>query len=363
MSLRSPLFVVFALVGCASEAQGDGSSSGESTSTSPATSDGSGSGIVTVTNGDPSVTGSADSSGGGSSGGSVTGDPDEDSGSESTTGAPIECPDDAFAAGQYNDLAIEHDGIARTYNLYVPAGIDGSEPIPLVMNFHGYLSNPGQQQAFSVMDPVADAHGFAVAYPAGLNSSWNAGACCGQSASDGVDDVGFALAVIEDVKSRACIDAKRVYSTGMSNGGFLSYRLACEAADSIAAIAPVAGVLGIAEMDCAPSRPVPIMHFHGTSDGLVPYAGGLGFASVAATIEIWTGLDGCVDEPTEIFAEADVSCVASELCDDDSRIELCTVAGAGHCWPGNAFCPFGTSTTTIDASERMAEFFAGYTLP
>lgn len=274
-----------------------------------------------------------------------------------STGAAIECGADALAAGQYDDLEIEHDSVMRSYNLYIPAGVDGTQPIPLVLNFHGFTSDPGQQQFFSQMDPVADAHGFAVAYPAGLNNSWNAGYCCGQSATDGVDDVGFALAVIEDVKSRACIDDKRVYSTGMSNGGFLSHRLACEQADSFAAIAPVAGVLGIPEAECTPSRHVPVMHFHGTLDPLVPYDG------APEAIAVWADRDGCPGEAVEVFAEADVHCEAHEDCEDGTRVELCTVEGGGHCWPGQEFCPYGASTTTIDASERMAEFFAGYALP
>lgn len=213
------------------------------------------------------------------------------------------------------------------------------------------------------MDATADAWGFAVAYPAGLNSSWNAGTCCGTSASEGVDDVGFALAVVADVQSRACIDDRRVYSTGMSNGGFLSYRLACEAADTFAAIAPVAGVLGVPTETCNPSRAVPVFHFHGTADVLVPYDGGFGAPSVAETLSFWGDRDGCVDELTETFAEAEVHCERRSDCDDETRIEVCTVEGGGHCWPGNALCPFGTSTTVIDASERMAEFFADYALP
>lgn len=280
----------------------------------------------------------------------------------STTDATA-CPADALVAGQYNDFELEHDGVMRSYNLYVPEGHDGNAAAPLLLNFHGYTSSAAEQQIFSNMNPTADSYGLIVAYPQGLDSSWNAGTCCGTSAQDDVDDVGFALAVIEDAKSRACIDAKRVYATGMSNGGFLSHRLACEQADSIAAIAPVAGVIGIPLEDCNPSRPVPVLHFHGTEDGLVPYEGGTMGPGAVDTVAAWSEHDGCGGEPTESFAQDDVHCEASDDCDAGTRTELCTIEGGGHCWPGTEFCPFGTSTTTISASERMAEFFMAHSLP
>jgi polyhydroxybutyrate depolymerase len=99
------------------------------------------------------------------------------------------------------------------------------------------------------------------------------------------------------------------------------------------------------------------MHFHGTLDGLVPYSG------APEAIAVWADRDGCPGEAVEVFNEADVHCEAHEDCEDGTRVELCTVEGGGHCWPGNDFCPFGSSTITINASERMAEFFAGYALP
>lgn len=368
MSLRRLSLVLFATA-CAADGEADSGGSGSSSGSSTGAAD---DGPVSVTA--PTSPSSADDSGsvddGVSNSASDGPDPDgteagsdDGASSDGTTGASVDCPPDARVAGQYDDIMIEHDGVMRSYNLYVPAGIDGTSAIPLVLNMHGYLDNPVHQQEWSAMEDTADAYGFAMAFPAGLNNSWNAGACCGQSMSGAVDDVGFLLAVIEDVKATACIDAKRVYATGMSNGGFMSHRLACEAADTIAAIAPVAGVLGIPEEDCNPSRPVPVMHFHGTADFIVPYGGGIGFRSVAETIQIWMGKDGCTDEPAEVFAQDDVTCTAASMCDGDGYVELCTIEGGGHCWFGNPSCPVGTSTTTIDAGERMAEFFALHALP
>lgn len=285
-----------------------------------------------------------------------------DDGTDDTAAEPM-CPADGAGAGHIAAIELEHDGVMRTYDLYIPAGTDSSAPLPLVLNFHGLGSNPGQQRLFSLMDATSDEHGFVVAYPAGVGASWNAGTCCGQASGDMVDDVGFALAVIDDVQSRTCIDPKRVYATGMSNGGFMSHRLACEAADRIAAIAPVAGVIGVPLEDCAPSRPVPVLQMHGTLDILVPYAGNNVWPGAVETVEAWSVHNGCAGDPVETFKQADVTCTASESCDGGARTELCTIQGGGHCWPGDPICPLGLSTLTISASGRMAEFFAGFALP
>ncbi len=295
---------------------------------------------------------------------SSTGAPEttSDSGDDTSTGESA-CAIDPLAPDTYVDLVIEHDGMMRSYNLYVPLGFTGDEPLPLVLNFHGFTMTPASEQSFSIFDATADTYGLAVAYPAGVGNSWNAGACCGAAVDMDLDDVGFALAVVEDVKTRLCIDPQRVYATGMSNGGFLSHRLGCEAADSFAAIAPVAGVLGIPFEECNPSRPVPVMHFHGTGDPIVPYNGnGFGFVSVDATIEQWVMHDGCTGDPVSAFEMDDVHCQAWDECTDDGYVELCTVDNGGHCWPGNTNCPLSYSTDAVNASDRMAEFFLGHAL-
>jgi polyhydroxybutyrate depolymerase len=215
------------------------------------------------------------------------------------------------------------------------------------------------------MSATADAHGFAVAYPAGLSTSWNAGICCGAAAVGLIDDVGFARAVVADASGKLCIDEKRVYSTGMSNGGYLSHRNGCESADLFAAIAPVAGVIGIPQQACAPSRPVPVIHFYGTADSLVPYAGGgaLGSPSVADTDAGWAARNGCTGAPVTTYQQGLVHCETHEACDAGTQVTLCTVEGGGHCWPGQAACPFGWSTTDISANDAMWEFFQGFSLP
>jgi polyhydroxybutyrate depolymerase len=214
------------------------------------------------------------------------------------------------------------------------------------------------------MNALADTRGFVVAYPEGLGGSWNAGQCCGESARSNVDDVAFARAVIDRLSMEYCLDPRRVFSTGMSNGGFLSHRLACELSDRIAAIAPVAGVLGIPT--CAPRRPVPVFHFHGTLDGLVPYNGGglLNFNSVADTLRGWAQRDGCGAMPMEFLRRGIVHCDRWPGCRQGAEVQLCTVDGGGHTWPGAFPIPlFGVTAREVSASELMVEFFERHPMP
>jgi polyhydroxybutyrate depolymerase len=256
----------------------------------------------------------------------------------------------------------------RSYELHVPPGYDGTTPLPVVLNFHGFTSNGAGQQAGTNMNATADREGFIVAYPNGLDDSWNAGICCGLSARFGVDDVGFTREIIADISARGCIDESRIYATGMSNGGFLAHRLGCEAADVIAAVAPVAAVLGIDESDCAPSRPIPIMHLHGTADPLVPVdGGGLADSSpVAESINGWLDRNGCTGEPTLSYENGKATCETTDACDGDASVTLCLIEDGGHCWPGQPcrmLGDLGEATTDIDANEVMWELFSSSKLP
>jgi len=258
-------------------------------------------------------------------------------------------------------VSIDFDGISRSYVLHVPPSYDGGTPTPLVLNFHALTSTAPEQQFISDMGRVADAHRFVVAYPNGIENSWNAGPCTYPAGSLGIDDVGFARAVIDDLGQKGCIDLNRVYATGWSNGAALSYRLACEAADVIAAIAPVANVDLVS--DCNPSRPIPVLHFHGTEDVVVPYDGSRpDYPSVPDTYDAWAARNGCTDEPSITFENNTVTCETYDDCDGGVEVTLCTAEGMGHCWPGQSFCPAGASTLDISASDTMADFFANFSL-
>jgi polyhydroxybutyrate depolymerase len=259
---------------------------------------------------------------------------------------------------------ITSGGMMRTLNVHVPSSYDPTQAMPLVLDFHGYSSNASQEDLLSQMSAKADATGFIAIHPEGTNNSWNAGACCGQAAQDGVDDIGFVKDILDTAATRLCVDAHRVFATGMSNGGFMSNRIGCELADRVAAIAPVAGVTGVPT--CTPSRPIPVIHFHGTADTLVPYDGNMamGFIAVPDDFAAWGMRDGCTDTPSTTFSMGDASCSSYLQCAGGAQVTLCTVQNGGHTWPGGTPVPsLGYTTTNISATDAMWSFFQAHPLP
>jgi len=249
-------------------------------------------------------------------------------------------------------------GVTRTFDVHVPASYDPAHPTPLILNFHGYSSNSWQQDLLSKMKAKSDAVGFIAVHPQGTGqtASWNAGSCCGDAVKNAVDDVGFVRAMLDRLEADLCIDAHRVFVTGMSNGGFLSHRLGCELADRIAAIAPVAGTLIVPT--CTPARPMPVMHFHGTADTLVPYD------AVPDTFAGWSTRDQCTDDATVMFEKGDVTCQAHHQCAGGAETILCTVDQGGHTWPGGFPIPgVGKTTNNIIATDAMWDFFQKHPLP
>ncbi|RKH51235.1 alpha/beta hydrolase family esterase, partial [Corallococcus llansteffanensis] len=174
------------------------------------------------------------------------------------------CSGLTVTAGTY-DWTVEHGGRTRNYRVHVPPGYDATKPTPVVLSFHGFGATEQDQELLSNLSRLGDTEGFISVYPRGLNfpevlgrgdadsRSWNGVACCGPAQAFNVDDVGFVDALLADLDARVCTDPRRVFASGMSNGAFFSYRLACERAQRIAAIAPVAGMEG--SVACAPSRP------------------------------------------------------------------------------------------------------------
>ncbi|MFN3199472.1 MAG: alpha/beta hydrolase family esterase [Bradymonadia bacterium] len=260
---------------------------------------------------------------------------------------------------------LNHDGRPRQFKVHLPPDYDPAVRTPVVINFHGRALNAEAQVGVSGMNDVADEGGFIAVHPEGTGEreqTWNGGLCCGDSARDDVDDVGFTAAMLDQLERSLCIDTRRVYATGISNGGFMSHRLACELSDRIAAIAPVAGT--IVTLSCNPGRPVPVFQFHGDDDRIVPYDGFVGVASVESTTDGWLDRNGCMGG-SEIFFEADdVRCEAWSQCRDGAEVRLCTILGGGHTWPGGERLGiFGYTTQTISASQMMWDFFTEHALP
>jgi hypothetical protein len=231
--MRTSLFLAVALGTSACSGPDDaGTSAGSSSGTSgEPVSTGSGSTAGVTTSGEPLSTGGASeagTSGAVTSTGAGESSDGESSGGESSTGEPFVCPPAALAAGDHT-IQVLHAGLKRSALVHIPASADLAARTPLVLNFHGLTSNPEQQVFFSGMNAKADAEGFILVYPAGVQSSWNAGACCGAAIDQNIDDVGFVRALVAQLSATLCIDERRIYATGMSNGGFMSHRLACEA--------------------------------------------------------------------------------------------------------------------------------------
>lgn len=266
------------------------------------------------------------------------------------------------------------NGRYRRAKVYLPESYRKNRGSPLVLNIHAFMSNGTLQESLSNMLSSADQRGFIMVYPEGILGSWNGGACCGGSILQNIDDVSYINDLLDRLEDNFCIDASRVYATGMSNGGFMSYRLACEMSDRIAAIAPVASVLGLPRKDCQPVRSVPLLSFHGTNDPLVPYKGGLPlepdwgldyvFRSVDSTMSIWTEHNSCSEDKTLVYRRDNVRCYQWQGCGRQASTIHCKAIGDTHTWP-HAFGGWPTPATTraINASESIFNFFDAHQLP
>ena len=263
--------------------------------------------------------------------------PDRDAGlSGPDADAPaVKCPQTTYAPGD-NRESLMHDGRARRFSVYVPASLLTGEPAPLIVDFHGNGSSGAGEARSSGWKEKADEEGFVVAFPDGVGNGWNVGNCCGQALDQNIDDVGFARAVVETVSEGICIDPKRVYAAGMSNGGGLTHRLACEAADVFAAVAATSADL--VTDPCTPSRPISELSVRGQSDRLVAYEGGntgsTGWYSPGAkgTLELWRDINGCTGSPKQALEY----CETYDTCDEGVEVTLCSLPRTGHILYGNS---------------------------
>jgi polyhydroxybutyrate depolymerase len=283
------------------------------------------------------------------------------------------------AGGHERELLV--DGREHNYLVYVPETLDLSQPAPVVLAYHGGGSNAERMRAYSGLDTSAWKYGFAVVYPEGTGRllplrTWNGGNCCGYAMEQDVDDVAFTRALLDDLATVLHVDGRRVYATGMSNGAIMAYRLAAELSGRIAAIAPVAGTLGVPEPE--PARPVPVLHVHGTADEHVPWGGGVGigvsgtdFVSVHESLRVWRELNGCpVGSSTFVLPDREDDGMRVTRTTwgpglQDSEVVLITVQGGGHTWPGHdpGLRVLGRSTRDVDVNDLIWEFFRAHPMP
>ncbi len=281
-------------------------------------------------------------------------------------GAPLTAGDFTFS--------LQHQNQTRQYLVHVPKNYNPSQAVPLVVALHGgggnmhYQANDEHYQLISKSEQA----GFIAVFPNGYSrfprgklATWNAGICCGKARDALIDDVGFIKALVADIKTKANINPKRIYANGMSNGGMMSYRLACELSDTFSAIASVAGTDGTQQ--CSPSKPVSILHIHSLDDDRVLFNGGSGvdsqthadFVSVPNTIKKWVSLNACNSTPQRVLEVKGAYCDVYSNCKNNTQVKLCVTETGGHSWPGgkSVRAKKPASSQAINATDMIWAFY------
>ncbi|MGA3147964.1 MAG: PHB depolymerase family esterase [Acidimicrobiales bacterium] len=314
--------------------------------------------------------------------------------------APPRRPELAPKAGAYV-FTLRFDGLTRDFRLHVPPAASSGRPLPLVLNLHGATQNGQLEEITSDMDPNADQNGYLAAYPDGTRISkvltpdpvakqaqygWNAGMCCGLPVTRHIDDVGFLLEVIAGIAARTPVDLRRVYVTGISNGGMMAYAMAAEASGHVAAVSSVSGQVELPTIQ--PSRAVPTMEFHSVDDPIAKWVGVPNRdprlrLSVMEGIDQWVRTDECDPSPhvgpTLVGATGSISAgqtatpVTYTDCLPGSEVALWRFTGSGHVWPGSTLntgppsnwilAGVGRGIVLVDADEVMWQFFRRFSLP
>jgi polyhydroxybutyrate depolymerase len=316
-----------------------------------------------------------------------------------TTAGATTRPQLAPMSGAYT-FHLNFGGRARSYRLHVPPAAASGKPLPLVLNLAGATQNGLLEEAQSGMDSSSDQNGYLVAYPNGTRIStvltpdpvakqaqygWNAGQCCGLPVTKHVNDVGFLLKVISDIASRTPVNLRRVYATGISNGGMMAYALAAQASDHFAAISSVSGQVEIPTIH--PTRSVPTMEFHSVNDPIALFNGTPNKnpklrLSVMEGINQWVKADGCSPRAhvgktivgTGAISEGETATLITYThCRSGAEVALWRFTGSGHVWPGATFNTGPKSTwilggvgrgiVLVNANETMWKFFQHYELP
>ena len=271
------------------------------------------------------------------------------------------------AAGQSTET-LDFQGQARAYELYVPSAYDGTKNVPVVFNFHGFGSSAKQQMAYGNFKPEADRDDFLIVAPDGQDPGsgrhWN---FLGERGLQ--DDIAMVSALLDHLEATMCIDATRVYATGMSSGGAMTAFLACRRSDRFAAFGPVAVILFLP--DCHQDRPIPITAFMGTADPVVPFDGGqvqcCGGATLGAAPDAmakWAAYNGCGTEFNDERVDTEVRKRTWSSCRPNGDTTFFIIDGGGHTWPGSfSVGRLGMTTTQIDASATLWDFFKSHPLP
>jgi polyhydroxybutyrate depolymerase len=282
-------------------------------------------------------------------------------------------------------VTLTSGGADRWFFQHVPPQESATTPLPLIIDLHGYSEGAQVHTAMTGLGTYGDSHGFITVTPQG------AGPVAMWDTTIGGTDLAFIGDLMDHEEQTLCVDERRVFTTGLSNGAFMTSAVACQFASRVAAVAPVAGISEI--KGCAPSRPVPVVAFHGTADQFVSYDGGLGPAvanlpnasgagkigdaatagsaakgpSVPQITSAWAIRNGCTAKPTDTTVTSDVTLIGYS-CPPGDDVELYRVTGGGHAWPGSQFsvdiaAVIGKTTMTISADDIIWKFFQNHPLP
>lgn len=297
----------------------------------------------------------------------------------SQTSGPVSQPlgtgvsfESALKAGDVNG-SIEVDGRKRTFILHLPSGFNGKSQLPLVIVFHGGGQNASNTPRMTGMSTKADRENFIAVYPNGSGQqsderffTWNSGNCCTYAMKNNIDDVKFIDNLIDGLSAMLPVDPARVYATGISNGGMMSYLVGCRLSSKIAAIAPVAGAMGMET--CNPSSPVSVIIFHGTDDEYVLYNGGISLKQVdrplrtdkpvSYAVDFWVRNNGCSETPLKETTGNVIKDTYSGG-KNGTAVVLYTILDGKHAWPGGLSAWLGGDepTTQIYATDLMWQFF------
>ncbi|PYR51839.1 MAG: hypothetical protein DMF89_04580 [Acidobacteria bacterium] len=276
-----------------------------------------------------------------------------------------------YAVNRTNGTLTTSAGQTREYILYVPKSYDRAKPAPLVISIHGAANWPSFQMNLSQWNSLADEHGFIVAYPAGEGGGPKTWGLREERTPSRMPDIIFISELIDKLEASYNIDPARIYANGLSNGGGVTFALACTLPHRIAAFGPVAPAVTLPVDWCPDARPAPMIAFHGTADRFTPYKGGKVWLAPAAFPNVprwaanWARRNRCGPKPVESAAAWDVTRLEYTDCADNASVMLYTIRGGGHTWPGGQPMPewlVGPTSRSIDATRLMWVFFSQHPL-
>lgn len=283
------------------------------------------------------------------------------------------CSTSASAERGLREVALDVDGEARVYLLYVPDSLDLTQPAPLMISLHGFTSNMVEQKSWDELDQLAEREGFIAVWGQGTGfpRRWVAGAV--GLFGDSPKDLHYISALIDDVGAQLCLDEARVYAVGFSNGGGMAHRLACQLSERIAAVGTQAGAYNDS-LECAPQRGVPVIAIHGLLDPVVRYEGqdNGAFGGITPSIPVWAQAwaerNQCTDTSETSDSNTGVTTLSYSACEDDAEVRLVSVADGGHTWFGGDLAVqapesvVGGHSNAVQSSALMWAFLSQYRL-